>query len=467
MEGSLLEKLDVKNLYIAHQNTSSLDEIQRMCIGYMSNHPIVLEGQPGMGKNHAINVLAKTFGKKEYRIRCTEEMQARDIIGGDKLNVEKSKNGNLATKSEFSEGKMIYAMKEGNFLILDEFNQLQSTVQKAFNSSLEEIQTIDSLDGGYETKAKKQFGLFITYNPDTGVQHQDLEPAVKDRCKIIHFDPIDSQLKTYLAMIKTNNLSLQEIINNDVLEIRGITLEKGKPKFLKYEDEVWSDIYKGEIVSNKTIFAYAYKNVHSESSIDFDDRKKIDLYNVTNSIVKTLDDLELLRTRGTIPFIDKFPDNSLSPVSRLNITPSSPRILHKLIQDYTQLRGMNVPDRDIASDMVLSIIDYSILARERKENIGRDITVEGLVHQICAKNGLLTAHAAEDIRRRVNEAARRGAVNAFVQEGFTEEVAQDLVRRYIASPQTSKQSFKSNFSNASNPESGRDGDDRPSDDLPF
>ncbi len=457
IEGTLLDKLNVQNIYIAHQNTSSLDEIQRMCIGYMSGHPIALEGQPGMGKNHAINVLAKTFGKKEYRIRCTEEMLARDIIGGDKLNVEKSKNGSLATKSEFSKGKMIYAMSEGNFLILDEFNQLQSTVQKAFNSSLEEIQTIDSLDGGYETKAKKQFGLFITYNPDTGVQHQDLEPAVKDRCKIIHFNPLDPQLKTYLAMIKTKNLSLQEIINNDVLEIRGITLENGKPKFVRYARGTWIDTYKGQPIDGKKVLAYAYKNAHNESSIEFSDREKIDLYNVTNSIVRTLDDLEILRTQGTIPFARKFQNHELSPVSRLNITPSSPRILHKLIQDYTQLKDMNVPDRDIASDIVLSIIDYSVLHRERTENIGRDITVAGLVHQICAKNGLLTAHAAEDIRRRVNEAARRGAVNAFVEEGFTEEIAEDLVKRYITP--------RPNAGLKSNMQSDEDDDKR--DDLPF
>jgi hypothetical protein len=431
MENSLFEKSDMQGLYVAHQNTSALDEIQRMCIGYMNGHPMALEGTPGTGKNHAISFLAKAFEKKEYRIRCTEEMLARDVIGGDILSVEHSDNGSIATKSEFSRGKLMHGMRENQFVILDEFNQLQPTVQKAFNSALEETKTIDSLSGGYETTAQCNFGLFITYNPDSGVHHHDLEPSVKDRCKIIHFDQLDPSLKTYLALIKTNNISLNEIIEADSFELRGLVMSDKTPQFVSNKGGAWRNLYTGCEVDAKKVHMYAYKSSHNELPCSFSRREQIDLYRVANSIVKVMDDLDVLRTKGTGPFVDAFQDYRLHSVSRLNIAPSSPRIVNKLIQDYKQMKVIGVPDKDIMSDLVLSIVDYSILNREHSEKIGKNITLSGLIHQICARKGLLTAHAAEDIRQKVLCAATEGAVRAFVDQGFTADLAMELVSEYV------------------------------------
>jgi hypothetical protein len=442
MEGALLDKMDIKNIYIAHQNTSSLDEIQRMCLGYLNNHPMVLEGQSGIGKNHAINVLAQTFGKKEYRVRCNERMLTRDILGGDSLIAEKSYNENVDPGSEFNKDNITYAMHEGDFLILDGFHQLQSKVQKTINSSLEKTQIVDGINGRYATNVKKRFGVFITYNPESNVQHHDLEPVVKDKCKIIHFDPIDSHLKTYLAMINTDNLSLYDIVHNNVLEIRGIALEDDKPRFARFDGNTWMDIYNKHPIINRNIFAYAFMDTHNESTPNLSDNNIMDLYFITNSIIRTLDDLETLRTKGTRPFARKFPDYNLCHVNSLNITPSSPKIIHQLIEEYIQLKKMDVPDIDISSDIVLSIIDHSVSDRGRKDYIGRNITVAGFVQQICANNGLFTAHTVDNIKKRVSEVTLRGAVNAFIEEGFTENTAEDLVKWYILKGSSNNSKFR-------------------------
>ncbi len=423
--------INPNNLYIAHQNTSSLDEIQRMAISYKNQHPVALEGNPGTGKNHAINIVAKAFEKKEYRVRCTEEMMARDIIGGEKLSAEKGSRGGIATKTKFYKGKLMQAMYQGEIAILDEFNQLLPTVQKGLNSALEDYKTIDGLEGGHETKSKNGFGLFITYNPDTGVDKFDIEPAVKNRCKLVHFDDLRADIKTYIAMISTGNLSVEEIVDSGILEVRGIGMQNNKLTFGKFDGYNWIDLNSEEEISAKGLTSYLFHDTHSRGELYFDSEKKTELHRVTKSIVDIFENLEILRTKGTIPFTESSDFRNLNSISRLNINPSSPRIVNKLVEDYQLMKSMNVSNKNISSDLVLSIIDYAVNPAERYEEIGDDTTLSNFVEQICARKGLLTAHAAQEIKTRTLAAAKKGAINAFINQGLTQEVSEQLVEEYI------------------------------------
>lgn len=410
---------ELSNIYIAHQNTSSLDEVQRMTVSYLNNYPIAVEGYPGTGKNHCIDFLAEAFGKKLHRVRCTEEMVARDIIGGDKLVVEKS-GENLATKTGYGKGRMINAMEKKDFLVLDEFNQLLPSVQKGFNSALEDLRTIGSLEGNYEAKAKPGFGLFITYNPDTGIAHEDLESAIKDRCKLIHFDMLPADMQVYLALMKSGSMDLDDLLSGDGVEVRGLRMDKGV-SFVNYDAGDWRDA-NGDEVSDKGIFPYLF--------IDCDNRQRIDvrddqLYTVTRSIVNVMKDLTAMRRQGTVPFMDRF--EGLSQINTLNITPSSPRIISKLVKDYKTMEDLGVPLRDISSDLALSVIDYAIQPGERDLQVGDGTSLKGLVYNVCAYNGLLTAHSARKMRESVMDAATFGALKAFEQTGLSRRIAFKLV----------------------------------------
>jgi len=472
---------DLSNIYIAHQNSSALDEIQRMTVSYLNNYPIAVEGSPGTGKNHAIDIIANAFGKNIHRVRCTEEMVARDIIGGEKLVVQES-GDNIATKTGYGKGKMALAMESDDMLVLDEFNQLLPTVQKGFNSALEDLRTIGSIEGTYEFTGKPGFGLFLTYNPDTGIAHEDLESAIKDRCKLIHFDVLPTNMQVYLAMMKTGSISTDGLLQTDAIEVRGVRIN-GDVSFVNNVDGQWKDA-KGKDISDEGILPYIFYNGSRDLHIDIDDDE---LYTMTRAVVNVMNELTMLRMKGTVPFMDKFEDLSLNQINALNITPSSPRIVSKLVKDYRTMREMGVALKDISSDLALSVVDYAIQPSERDLMIGADLTLKGLVTHICAYNGLMTPYSAKEIRKGVMDAACYGAFQGFKSKGMSTSVAMklvsdalnlrpsslaDIVRRSQMGPARQMEIF--DVSDSGSPEAVMlpDDDDRPTrddmdDDIPF
>ncbi len=421
--------INVKSFYIANQNTSAFDEIQRMLIAYTNGQPVALEGIPGVGKNAAISVVAEIAGKDPYRIRCTEEMMARDIIGGEKLAAERSDTGSLATKTVFAPGKLMKAMQEGNIVILDEANQLTSTVQKALNSVLEETKTLGDLDGNMDVQVKKGFGLFITYNPETGVATDDLEIAVKDRCKLLYFEDIPGELKARIALLRTGQFTTKDMLDN-AMGVRGIYPEKGNYRFAELKEGEWKKFKRDEPVTGK-VKGYLYFDRNNGAVLEFSDDTKHEYYQIARAIVNTFDDIAYLKREGTRGSREKF-GVRLDDVGRLNLNLPSPRITMKLLDDYLALRGHGYKTGEIMTDIARSIIDFTVPASERSIAIGDGIKVPNLVERVCQAHGLMSESMITEMRSKARGYSRESLTRELMQKGLSERMAKGLVEEYAA-----------------------------------
>ncbi|MBW3015791.1 MoxR family ATPase [Candidatus Woesearchaeota archaeon] len=412
--------------YIANQNGSNFDEIQRMAIAYMNRQPVALEGKPGVGKNEAINMLARALGKKVYRVRCTEETMARDIIGGEKLAAERVGEG-VATKTEFSPGKLYQAMRDGEIAVLDEINQLPMTVQKALNSVLEEGRTISDLEGNVdELAAVDGFGLFLTYNPETGIANLDLETAVRDRCKLIYFSELPAELRLRMALLKTGLFDAKEVMKG--MQARGLYWYQGAVKFAEHRDGRWRAFLKDHEIKSE-VAPYLYFDSSREQKLEFEDQGKHEIYTVGKAIVRSLDALENLKSRGTREVSRKY-GLELDEVGRLNINKPSPRITIKLIRDYKLMRDQGYNVGHILGDLQRSIVDYTVMAGERELSIGRDLTIADLIGNVCAFNGLMNKSNITELKEKAKEESKRNIVRELEKSGIDERIAIEWAEVY-------------------------------------
>ena len=416
------ELINPNNFYIANQSHGFFDEVQRMALAYHNGQAIAIEGEPGLGKNQAIEAVANAFGLSPYRVRCTEEMMARDIIGGEKLVAQKSLAG-IATAQEFVYGPMLKAMAEGNMLILDEVNQLLPTVQKSLNSVLEEGRTLGNIEGDVDIQAQDGFGLFLTYNPATGVDKEDIEKAVVDRCKILNFDKLPIELQVRMALYSTGDFDLDQMMNDQSMSVRAIQAN-GELKFLEYEDGLWKVYGQDQAVKADDVAPYLFFDATKAARLNFDDAQQRDMYDITRSIVKSLEEVKGLAQNGTGGLRERWNDGNLERVARLNVNPSSPRLIKKLVNDVKELRTHGYSNDVINKEIVQSIIDFSVPAEERNEEFGGDYTLPKIIGRVCNDHTLINS----DISRRLAEKDIGTAIEESVGEEIKKAVRKSIGR---------------------------------------
>lgn len=428
MQTAIQTAIDPNNFYVANQGSEQFDELQRLVIAYLNRQPVAIEGEPGLGKNQAINFLCNVLGKKQQRIRCTEEMMARDIIGGEKLAVEKSSTGAVATKTEFSPGKLLQGLMDGEVVILDEVNQLTPTVQKALNSVLEDTRTLGNLEGGIDAQAKDGFGLFLTYNPETGVATDDLEIAVRDRCKLLYFQQLPPELRARIALLKTGQFTIDDFVDHG-MELRGLVKPNGTLGFVDYKEKNWFDTMTKKPVDAEHVSPYLFYNRENTARIDFGNGRKQEYYMIARAVVNALAEINLLRKEGT-EIGRKLGMQGLDEIGKLHVHPASPRLTNKVIEDYVFLRQQGYKPEQIMGDAVSTIVDYTVPAMERDLSIGNGVTIGELVKEICISHGIVSNSVLLELAKQSKEYSKDKLISDLREKGYTRVFAEKLVREY-------------------------------------
>lgn len=81
----------------------------------IDNRAILLEGSPGVGKTSLIQAVSKASGHKLTRINLSEQTDVSDLFGAD-LPTDGGDSGSF----EWRDGPFLRALKEGNWILLDE-----------------------------------------------------------------------------------------------------------------------------------------------------------------------------------------------------------------------------------------------------------------------------------------------------------------------------------------------------------
>jgi len=126
------------------------DLVERLLIGLLCNHHILIEGVPGLAKTLSVTTLAKTIQATFRRIQFTPDLLPADLIG---TLIYNPKSGEFTTRKG-----PIFA----HIILADEINRAPAKVQSALLEAMQERQVTI---GDQTFKLDEPFMVLATQNP--------------------------------------------------------------------------------------------------------------------------------------------------------------------------------------------------------------------------------------------------------------------------------------------------------------
>ncbi|TDL22264.1 P-loop containing nucleoside triphosphate hydrolase protein [Rickenella mellea] len=156
--------------------------------------PVLIEGPTSSGKTSAVHYLARRTGHRFVRINNHEHTDLQEYLGS---YVSDPDTGKL----KFQDGLLVRALKEGDWIVLDELNLAPSDVLEALNRLLDDNRELFIPETNEVVKPHPHFMLFATQNPP-GVYagRKVLSRAFRNRFLEVHFDDVpQSELESILC----------------------------------------------------------------------------------------------------------------------------------------------------------------------------------------------------------------------------------------------------------------------------
>lgn len=168
------------------QTTSTKSNLKRLALAVSSGPwPILLEGPTSAGKTTMVEYLAARCGHRIIRINNHEHTDIQEYTGGFTAD----SRGALV----FQDGLLVQALKQGDWVILDELNLAPSEVLEALNRLLDDNRELYLPEINETIRAHPNFRLFATQNP-CGVYggRKPLSRAFRNRFVELHISDIPS-----------------------------------------------------------------------------------------------------------------------------------------------------------------------------------------------------------------------------------------------------------------------------------
>ncbi|KAK4741715.1 hypothetical protein SAY87_025303 [Trapa incisa] len=159
---------------------------------FIQRYPVLLQGPTSSGKTSLVRYLAAVSGREFVRINNHEHTDLQEYLG----SYVTDSTGKLV----FHEGVLVRAVREGNWIVLDELNLAPSDVLEALNRLLDDNRELFVPELQETIKAHPAFMLFATQNPPTVYAGRKmLSRAFRNRFVEIHVDEIpEDELTTIL-----------------------------------------------------------------------------------------------------------------------------------------------------------------------------------------------------------------------------------------------------------------------------
>jgi len=229
-KSELIPQLDENYLFDAKTTSAIL-------AGFAFNQRVLIQGMHGTGKSTHIEQVASRLNWPCLRINFDSQITRLDLVGKDVIRLKEGKQ-----ITEFKEGIIPYALRNGVALVLDEYDAIKTDVAFVIQRLLETDGKFALLEENEIITPHKNFRLFATSNTlgagdDLGIYHGTnlINQAQMDRWNIVaslnylaeeHETEIlkkklpflDSKLHQNSAkmMVKLANLTREAFKNGDI-----------------------------------------------------------------------------------------------------------------------------------------------------------------------------------------------------------------------------------------------------------
>jgi midasin len=152
--------------------------------------PILIEGNPGVGKTTLVTAVAKSLGKQLVRINLSEQTDLMDLFGSD-VPVEGAGVGSFTWR----DAPFLSAMKNGDWVLLDEMNLASQSVLEGLNACLDHRAEAYIAELDQTFRRHPNFRLFAAQNPHhQGGGRKGLPASFVNRFTVVYADvfrPLD------------------------------------------------------------------------------------------------------------------------------------------------------------------------------------------------------------------------------------------------------------------------------------
>ena len=173
----------IEDIQKKHKIIGREKELRKIIIARSVGKHILIEGEVGVGKTTLAKAVADHYDANFYRIDCSEETLAHNLVGYFDPPLVISKG---YIEDSYIYGSLSSAMLNGGCLFINEINRMPESTQNSLLTSLDEkIMVIPKLK---TIKADENFFVIATQNPAAHVGVTVLGEALKDRFIWIKLD---------------------------------------------------------------------------------------------------------------------------------------------------------------------------------------------------------------------------------------------------------------------------------------
>ncbi|KZF21610.1 midasin [Xylona heveae TC161] len=186
-----------------HAPTTKLNAM-RILRALQLKKPVLLEGNPGVGKTTLVAALARVLGKRLTRINLSDQTDLMDLFGSD-VPVEGAQAGHFAWR----DGPFLKAMQEGRWVLLDEMNLASQSVLEGLNACLDHRGEVYISELDRTFKRHPNFTLFAAQNPHhQGGGRKGLPASFVNRFTVVY---PEEEIRKLIQFVSTLENQVSEV----------------------------------------------------------------------------------------------------------------------------------------------------------------------------------------------------------------------------------------------------------------